>query len=43
MRRQKLRLVVKRPVKSVTKVKKENVSAVASAHDGGTITIKGNK
>ena len=43
MRRQRFRLIVKRPEKIVTKVKKENVSAVASAHDGGTITIKGNK
>ena len=43
MKRQRLRLVVKRPEKLVTKVKKENVSAVASARNGGTITIKGSR
>lgn len=42
MKRQKLRLVVKRPEKLVTKVKKEAVSATASPKNGGTITIKGN-
>ncbi len=43
MKRQKLKLKVKRPEKLTTKVKKESVSAVASAQNGGTITIKGNR
>lgn len=43
MKRQKLKLVVKRPERLTTKVKKESVSAIASAVNGGTITIKGNK
>ncbi len=43
MKRQKLKLVVKRPVKLVAKAKKEKVSAVASAKDGGTMTIRGSK
>ena len=43
MKRQKLKLVVSRPRKLVTKVKKENIKAVASIRDGGTLTIKGSK
>ncbi len=43
MKRQKLRLVVKRPEKLTARVKKESISAVASAANNGTITIKGNK
>ena len=43
MKRQKLKLVVKRPEKLETKVKSEKVSAIASAKNGGTMTIKGNK
>ena len=43
MKRQKLKLVVKRPGKTVTRVKRENMKAVASADNGGTITIKGSK
>ena len=43
MKRQKLRLVVKRPEKITTRVKKENISAVASTRNNGTITIKGSR
>ncbi len=43
MKRQKLKLVVKRPKKTTTRIGKERISAVASDGNGGTITIKGNR
>ena len=44
MKRQKLKLIVKRPDKFVSKVvKRDTVKAVATARNGGTITMKGNK
>ena len=43
MKRQKLKIVVKRPEKLTAKVGKESVKAKASAENGGTITIKGNR
>ncbi len=43
MKRQKLKLVVKRPDKLRAKVKKESISAVASGKNGGTITIEGSQ